>query len=83
MYDALRSLPKPYNEPVLDYAPRSPERQKLERALAAMSATVIDLPMKVGGREIHSASFVEVRAPARAVARARAPRRSGPRGHRH
>lgn len=37
------------NEPVLDYAPHSPEREGLQRALAAMAGERIELPLVIDG----------------------------------
>jgi 1-pyrroline-5-carboxylate dehydrogenase len=48
--DAVTNVPAPVNEPVLGYAPGSPERAGLERALADLPSRQIDLPMVVGGR---------------------------------
>ena len=36
--DAVTRVPAPVNEPVLDYAPGSPERAALEAALAELAA---------------------------------------------
>ncbi|MGH3676830.1 MAG: L-glutamate gamma-semialdehyde dehydrogenase [Mycobacterium sp.] len=47
--DAITEVPKPANEPVLDYAPRSPERNRLVAALDALAADPIDLPHVIGG----------------------------------
>jgi 1-pyrroline-5-carboxylate dehydrogenase len=49
--DAVTHVPPPSNEPVLQYAPGSPERAKLEAALAELSARRIDLPMTIAGEE--------------------------------
>ena len=48
--DAVTNVPAPVNEPVLGYAPGSPERAELERALEDLRAQQIDLPMTIGGR---------------------------------
>ncbi len=50
--DAVTSVPAPANEPVLDYAPGSPERARLEQSLADMAATVHDLPHTIGGKRV-------------------------------
>ncbi|HEY8371229.1 MAG TPA: L-glutamate gamma-semialdehyde dehydrogenase, partial [Pseudonocardiaceae bacterium] len=47
--DAVTAPPAPVNEPVLSYAPGSPERARLEKQLAELSATPIDLPACIGG----------------------------------
>lgn len=48
--DAVTQVPLPANEPVHDYAPDSPERARLIRALDELARTPIDLPHVIGGR---------------------------------
>lgn len=48
--DAITQVPMPANEPVHDYAPRSPERARLLNELAAQTDHPIDLPHVVGGK---------------------------------
>src|ERR1700738_2589238 len=48
--DAITRVPTPANEPVNDYAPKSPERTRLRTELAALADHPIDLPHVVGGR---------------------------------
>ena len=50
--DSYPRIPGPSNEPVLGYAPGSPERAELERELARIGAEQIDLPSTVGGRKL-------------------------------
>ena len=50
--DALFRVPAPANEPVLGYAPGSPERASLEAELARMGGERIDLPSTIGGRKV-------------------------------
>ncbi|KAB7741844.1 L-glutamate gamma-semialdehyde dehydrogenase [Nostocoides sp. F2B08] len=52
MFDAVTHVPAPINEPVLDYAPGSPERAELEVALAEAQATKVDLPHTIGGTRV-------------------------------
>lgn len=47
-------VPVPKNEPVLSYAPGSPERAALKKVLAEARARVIDVPMYIGGEEVRS-----------------------------
>ena len=47
-------VPKPFNEPVLDYAPGSREREELKKKLDEMAAQVVDIPLIIGGDEIHT-----------------------------
>ena len=50
--DAVTHVPAPVNEPVLDYAPGSPERVALEVALAEMGAERHELPHTIGGERV-------------------------------
>ena len=42
------------NEPVLSYAPGSPERAKLEATLKRMAAETLDMPMVIGGIDVRT-----------------------------
>ncbi|RFS18856.1 L-glutamate gamma-semialdehyde dehydrogenase [Chitinophaga silvatica] len=53
----------PANEPVLSYAPGSPERAALKKQLAAFKAEVADIPMYIGGNEIRTGNTVDLRPP--------------------
>jgi 1-pyrroline-5-carboxylate dehydrogenase len=57
------NIPIPRNEPVLSYAPGSPERAALKSALTAVAARQVDIPAVVGGREIRSAVTQDVVSP--------------------
>ena len=46
--------PMPQNEPVLNYAPGSPERKKLQETLAELKKEEADIPMYIGGKEVRS-----------------------------
>jgi len=48
------SYPIPVNEPVLSYAPGSPERVALKKALAELKKEEIDIPMYIGGEEVRT-----------------------------
>jgi 1-pyrroline-5-carboxylate dehydrogenase len=49
--DAITSPPEPRNEPVHDYAPGSPERESLTRALAELAGTHHELTATIGGEQ--------------------------------
>jgi 1-pyrroline-5-carboxylate dehydrogenase len=55
--------PAPRNEPVLNYAPGSPERAALKSALARMSGETIEIPVVIGGREYRTGRTVDVISP--------------------
>lgn len=48
------SYPMPVNEPVLHYAPGSPERKRLKEVLAELKRTRADIPMYIGGKEVRT-----------------------------
>ena len=47
-------VPKPVNEPIYNYAPGSPERAALKKAIEQARATQVDIPMYIGGQEVRS-----------------------------
>jgi len=62
--DAVTRVPAPINEPVLDYAPGSPERAQLEVALAELGSTCMELPHTIGGKRVTgTGKKIDVRQP--------------------
>jgi 1-pyrroline-5-carboxylate dehydrogenase len=57
------NIPLPGNEPVLSYAPESPERTVLKQALGAVGARQTDIPAVVGGREVRTGKTQDVVSP--------------------
>ena len=55
----MPKIPTPQNEPVLSYAPGSPERVELKRTLKDLSARVLEIPVVVGGREVRTGKTVD------------------------
>lgn len=53
-------IPTPQNEPVRSYAPGSPEREELKRALRELSAQPIEIPLIVGGKEVRTGRTIDV-----------------------
>jgi 1-pyrroline-5-carboxylate dehydrogenase len=49
--DALTQVPRPVNEPVLDYTPGSAERSDVEAALKTLQSEPVDLPMTIAGQQ--------------------------------
>ena len=47
----ISNIPRPRNEPVLSYAPGTPERAALKATLGTMAAEQPDIPVVVGGRQ--------------------------------
>jgi 1-pyrroline-5-carboxylate dehydrogenase len=54
MTTGIFTLPDPYNEPVRDYAPGSPERASLKQRLAELDGQQIEIPMIIGGKEVRT-----------------------------
>ncbi len=48
------SYPMPVNEPVLSYAPNSPERKRLKEVLTELKKEQIDVPMYIGSKEVRT-----------------------------
>jgi 1-pyrroline-5-carboxylate dehydrogenase len=46
--------PEPVNEPVLNYAPGSPEKNRLKEAIAQARSRQIDIPMYIGSEEVRT-----------------------------
>lgn len=63
MSNAIFDIPLPVNEPVLSYAPGSPEKEALVAALNAMKAVQLDAPMWIGGKKITTDNKVAMHPP--------------------
>lgn len=63
MTDAIFTVPHPVNEPVLNFAPGSPEKLSLKKALADAKATQQDIPMFIGGKHVFSEEKLAIRPP--------------------
>jgi len=57
------SYPQPSNEPVLAYAPGSPEKAGLKKALAELKKKQIDIPMYIGGKQVRTEKKVAIHPP--------------------
>lgn len=55
--------PLPANEPVLNYAPGSPERATLKKTLQELKGQQIDVPMYIGGDEVRTGKTVAMHPP--------------------
>ena len=63
MSDAIFNIAVPANEPVLGYAPGSPERKTLKQALQEAKAKARDLPAFINGERILDGEKVSVHPP--------------------
>jgi 1-pyrroline-5-carboxylate dehydrogenase len=58
-FNGNRRVPPPVNEPVKSYAPGAPERTALKERLRSMASERIDIPLIIGGREIHTGELTD------------------------
>ncbi len=63
MYYGNFSFPMPANEPVLSYAPGTPERKALKTALAELENQVADIPLYIDGKEVRTGNLKDIRPP--------------------
>jgi 1-pyrroline-5-carboxylate dehydrogenase len=63
MHNAYFNFAEPKNEPVLNYAPGSPERKALKAAIKEAKDEKRDIPMYINGEEVRSGDKVEIRPP--------------------
>ena len=47
-------VPIPHNEPVLSYAPGTPERHALRARLGELSGQELEIPLVIGGKEVRT-----------------------------
>ena len=52
-------IPMPKNEPILSYAPGSPERKALQAELERMSNETIEIPLIIGGKEVKTGKMAK------------------------
>ena len=57
------SYPLPVNEPVLQYAPGSPEKATLKKTLAELKKKPIEVPMYIGGKAVKSGNKIDMHPP--------------------
>jgi 1-pyrroline-5-carboxylate dehydrogenase len=50
----MSAIPKPVNEPILNFSPGSPERASLQAKLKELSAKEIEIPLLIGGAEVRT-----------------------------
>jgi 1-pyrroline-5-carboxylate dehydrogenase len=49
---AIARPPEPYNEPIKNYAPGSPEREELHARLNELAGQELELPLVIGGKDV-------------------------------
>ena len=63
MFNGFFYIPKPKNEPILGYMPGSKERAELKAALQDMIDNPVEVPIIIGGKDVHADEQVEMRCP--------------------
>ncbi len=63
MSNGIYQVPVAVNEPVLNYAPGSAEREALKTEIKKMRSDVMDIPMYIGGKEIRSEKKIRMTPP--------------------
>ena len=62
-FDGTRRVPHAVNEPIRSFAPNSPEKRSLKARLARMETEVVDIPIVIGGRRVHTGNLGTVTMP--------------------
>ncbi len=57
------NYPNPANEPVLSYAPGTPEKLALKQALASLKKKTLDIPMYINGKAVRTGKKVAIHPP--------------------
>ena len=65
MANANFRIPEPRNEPVLSYAPGTPEKAALKAKLAELGSKELEIPLVIGGRELRTGRLADARVPHR------------------
>ncbi|MEQ8686354.1 MAG: L-glutamate gamma-semialdehyde dehydrogenase [Imperialibacter sp.] len=60
---AIFKTPKPTNEPVLSYAPGTPERAALQKELKELKSKEADIPMYIGSEEVRTGKKIRMSPP--------------------
>jgi 1-pyrroline-5-carboxylate dehydrogenase len=63
MPNSIAPVPTPVNEPVLKYAPGSPERPSLKAKLQELLAAPIEIPLIIGGKEVRTGKTAQAVCP--------------------
>jgi len=78
MSNGAYRIPEPRNEPVLTYAPGTPERAALKARLAELGGRELEIPLVIGGREVRTGRLADARVPHRHAQRLARWHQAGP-----
>ncbi|ATW25747.1 L-glutamate gamma-semialdehyde dehydrogenase [Candidatus Formimonas warabiya] len=59
MFNAISAIKEPKNEPLLSYAPGSPEKAALKKKLRELQQGEIEIPLIIGGKEVKTGMMGE------------------------
>jgi 1-pyrroline-5-carboxylate dehydrogenase len=60
MNNAVINVPYPVNEPVLNYAPGSPEKQAIKDALEELAKQEVEVPLVIGGERVKTGRMADI-----------------------
>ena len=63
MANGMLNVPFPENEPILQYAPGSPEREELKAAYEELKSQQFEIPVIIGGKEVKTGDLGDCRMP--------------------
>jgi 1-pyrroline-5-carboxylate dehydrogenase len=63
MHNAIFQVPLPVNEPVLNYAPNSQERENVQKTLKELRSKTIEVPMYIGAEEVFTQNKIKLSPP--------------------
>ena len=63
MSNAIFSVPKPVNEPVMSYGPGTPEKAALKEAITAFKSNPTEVPMIIGGEKVKTGEKITMHPP--------------------
>ena len=63
MSNSVFKVEMPVNEPILSYAPGSPDKAGLKKAIKELRDKEIEIPLIIGGKEIRTGNMGECRIP--------------------
>ncbi len=63
MFNGIFRIPRPANEPILNYAPGSKERVELKDKLKELLGQEAEVPMIIDGKEVRNGNLADIRCP--------------------
>jgi len=63
MTNGVFTVPTPINEPILSYAPGTPERARIKKALATASAETHEIPLWIDGAPVKTGNLAKLTVP--------------------